>query len=206
MAKLPQKDSHNKNQSPLEGNDKVFGETPRHHIIAEMVRYQMAKKRAGTASAKTRSYISRSGAKPFAQKGTGRARQGDVRSPLLEGGGVIFPPEPRSYSFSIPKNARKAALRSILSQKLRAGNLLVLSDHGIKGIKTKDARSLVDRLGLKKTLFILPAKDEVFEKSVRNLSGVKALRVEGLNVYDCLNFDQVVLLKEALPLIEKRLS
>ena len=204
MAKLPIRESGKDSLSSMEGKDKVFNKEPKLHLVAEVARYQMARRHRGTHAAQTRSFVSLSGAKPFAQKGTGRARQGDVRSPLLEGGGVIFPPLPRDHSFQLPKRARKVAICSVLSDKLRNEKLFVLNGHGLKGIKTKDAANLFARLGLKKAVVVTAQKDEIFEKSVRNLPQFKVLRVDGLNVYDLLNYDHVVLMKDAVQVIEER--
>jgi large subunit ribosomal protein L4 len=204
MAKLPQKDDHNKNLAAVEASDRLFADAKRHHLVWQTVRYQMAKRHLGTHRAKTRSFVSLTSKRPYAQKGTGQARTGDFRSPLLVGGGQVFPPQPRDYSFSLPKKARKSAVRSVLTDKLASEKLTVLADHGLKAVKTKDAKALVDRLGLNKALFVIPGKDDLIEKSMRNLKGVKVLRVDGLNVYDLLRFEHVVILKESLPLMEKR--
>jgi large subunit ribosomal protein L4 len=206
MANIPLKDANNKELKTLKVSDRVFDDRRRLHIISEVVRYQMAKRRRGTHSAKTRSFISRSGAKPYAQKGTGRARRGDERSPGLEGGGVAFPPVARSYAFDLPKKARKAALRSVLSDKVRHERLLVLSEHGLKGIKTKEAKALMERLGVPDGLVVLGEKDEVLEKSLRNVPNVKVIRVVGLNVYDLLDYEYVVVMQDALPKIEEKLQ
>jgi large subunit ribosomal protein L4 len=204
MAQLPLKDDQNQALKNIEGSDQVFAEDRRVHAVFEATRYQRAKRQRGTHAAKTRSFILRTSAKPYAQKGTGRARRGDVRAPGLTGGGVVFPPHPRSHAFSLPKNVRKVAVRSVLSDKLRHGKLTVLADHGIKDFKTKQAQALCRRLGVSRALFILGRPDEFFEKSMRNLPQVKSLRVEGVNAYDLLKYEEVVILQEALPLLEKR--
>lgn len=204
MAKIPVKDSHNKALHTLDGSDKVFGDIRREHLVSEMVRYQMAKRRLGTHRAQTRSFVKLTGKKAYAQKGTGNARRGDFRAIGLVGGGVAFPPIPRDHSFDLPKKARKTAVRSVLSDKLRQEKLMVLDGHGMSKVKTKDASELLKRLGLGKALFVIPAADHVFERSMRNIPKVKVLRVDGLNVYDLLNYDQVVILKDALPVLEQR--
>ena len=206
MAQLPTKDHRNGELKALEASDTIFKESKRHHVVSEAVRFQMAKRRRGTHQAKTRSFIAASSKKPFPQKGTGNARRGDSRSPLLRGGGVVFPPQPRSYAFSMTKKSRKAALRAALSDKLESGKLFVLKEHGLTEVKTKRARELFERLGLKGALLVSPKKDDVLEKSVRNMDDFKVLRAEGLNVYDVLRFEHLVILSEALPTIERRLG
>ena len=206
MASLKLKDSKNKDLNEIEVKDEVFAEKRRRHIIAEVVRYQRAKRRRGTVGAKTRSFISRSGAKPFAQKGTGRARQGDVRSPHMEGGGVAFAPIAKDWSFKLNRKARKTALCSVISDKFKSAKLVVLEEHGLKGIKTKDVKALMTGLGLNKALVVVSDNDEVLEKSIRNLKDYKALRVGGLNVMDVLHYEHLVLMKDSVSMIEERLA
>ncbi len=167
---------------------------------------QLAKKRLGNHFAKSRSYVTRTSKKAYAQKGTGQARRGNLRAPGLEGGGAAFPPHRRDYSFKLNKKTRKAALRSILSAKIKENKIFVLDGHGLAKIQTKAASSLMARLGLAKGIIVIPKKDDVIEKSFRNLEKFKAIRVEGLNAYDLLRYENVVLLKESVAMIEERLG
>ncbi len=185
--------------------DEVFSYPVKKHLLWEVVRWQLASRRSGSASAKTRAEVRGSGRKLYSQKHTGRARAGDRKSPIRTGGGVAFPPKPRDFSYALPKKVRRAALKSALSLKVREGKLVVLDDIKLPEIKTKSFKAIVDALGLRKALFVIGGKDEVVEKSARNLPNVKVLRAEGLNVYDILRFEHLVMTKAALEKVEERL-
>ena len=187
-------------------SDEVFGVPVKSHVLHQVVLYQLAKRRAGTAKTKGRSEIRGGGRKPWRQKGTGRARAGTSRSPLWRGGGTVHGPVPRTYAFQVPKKVRRLALKMALSQKLIDRELTVVDSLAFERIKTKDFASLLGRFELAKTLVVLPAPDEIVEKSARNIPKVKVLRSEGLNVYDLLDYHHLLLTKEAVQSIEERLG
>jgi len=186
----------------LELNDLVFGAEVNEHILYEVVKMQLACRRQGNASTKGRSDVRGGGRKPWRQKGTGRARAGTNRSPLWRGGGIVFGPHPRDYSYKVPKKIKKAALRSALSMKVKEDKVVILRDFPLDEIKTKRFKELFDKLELGKTLFVLDEKNVVLEKSSRNLKDVKMMRSEGINVYDLLKYDNLVLLEPSVKKIE----
>ena len=186
----------------LELNDSVFGVDVNESLLYEVVKMQLACRRRGTASTKGRSDVSGGGRKPWRQKGTGRARAGTIRSPLWRGGGVVFGPQNRDYSYKVPRKVRKAALRSALSMKVKEDKVLILRDFPMEEIKTKKFKEVLDRFGIKKALFVLDKKDHILEKSSRNIKDVKMLRSEGLNVYDLLYHDDIILLEPSVKKIE----
>ncbi|NTU59873.1 MAG: 50S ribosomal protein L4 [Deltaproteobacteria bacterium] len=194
--------SANEQVGTVELADPVFGAPVNEALLWEAVRMQMARRRQGTHDVKNRSEVSGGGKKPFRQKGTGRARSGSSRSPVWRGGATVFGPTPRSYDYSMPKKKRKAALWSALSSKARDGELVVVETLGLTEIKTKTLAAVLKSLGAENALVVIPEKNEIVEKSARNLPGVKALRVEGLNVYDVLKHDKLVVLKGALEKLE----
>ncbi|HRR41261.1 MAG TPA: 50S ribosomal protein L4 [Syntrophales bacterium] len=163
---------------------------------------QLANARLGTHETKTRGEVSGGGRKPWRQKGTGRARAGSIRSPLWRGGGIIFGPRPRDYSFKLPKKVRKAALCSALSMKVREDRLLILRDFPLEQVKTKAFKTVLDRLGLGSALFVLDKENPILEKSSRNLKEVKMMKTEGINVYDILKYDALVLMEPSVKKIE----
>jgi len=192
----------------VELRDEVFNGPVKPHLFYEVVKWQLAKRRRGTASTKTRAEVRGGGRKPWRQKGLGRARAGSIRSPLWRGGGVVFGPKPRDYSYPLPKKVRRAALRSALSLRYKEGKLTVLDGFDLGQIKTKLFVEAMEKLGLKgeKVLIVTDGKDEILEKSARNVPWAKVLRCEGLNVYDVLNYHHLLILKSALPKIEERLA
>jgi len=190
----------------LELSESIFAVPVKPHVMHEVVLYQLAKRRAGTAKTKGRSEISGGGKKPWRQKGTGRARAGTSRSPIWRGGGTIHGPHPRSYEMRVPKKVRRLALKMALSQKLLDQGLTVLDKLELEQIKTKDFAAILDRFELGKTLLVLSRQDEKVEKSARNLSRVKILRSEGLNVYDLLDYHDVLLTQESVGKIEETLG
>lgn len=183
-------------------NDAVFGGPVNEHIIYDVVRMQRLSRRQGTASTKGRSEVSGGGKKPWRQKGTGRARVGTLRSPLWRGGGIVFGPKPRDYSIRVPKKVRKAALRSALSMKVRENKTLVIRDFSLEEIKTKKFKDILDRFELTNTLFIIDKENQALELSSRNIPDVKMMRAEGINVYDLLKYDTLVLLEPSVKIIE----
>lgn len=186
----------------LELSDLVFGAEVNEHILYEVVKMQLACRRQGTASTKGRSDVRGGGRKPWRQKGTGRARAGTNRSPLWRGGGIVFGPKPRDYSYKVPKKVRKAALRSALSMKVKENKVTILRDFPMDEIKTKKFREVLDRFELGKALFVLDEKNIILEKSSRNIQDVKMVRSEGINVYDLLKYDDLVLLEPSVKKIE----
>ena len=184
----------------------VFSGPVRRHLLYETVKMQLANRRSGTAATKTRGLVSGGGKKPWKQKGTGRARAGSIRSPLWVGGATIFGPQPRDYSYRLPATARKAALRSALAAKLRDGQLLVLDRIALEAPKTKLLVKLLGDLGVTNALIVVPAKDESVERAARNLATVKVLRAEGVNVYDLLRYDRLILTQESVDALQRRLG
>ena len=185
--------------------DSIFNIDVKSGVLHEVVKMQLASKRAGSASVKHRSDVRGSGRKLFRQKGTGRARRGDVKAPLLRGGGSVFGPDPKSYFYRVPKKVRRLALKMALSSKLKANNIVVLDKIEMDRIKTKDFLDLMAALNTKNALIITEKKNENLELSARNIPGVKVLRIEGLNVYDILKYENLVLTESSLKGIEGRL-
>lgn len=188
--------------SEIELSDAVFDADINEAVLYEVVKMQLASKRRGTAATKERGDISGGGKKPWRQKGTGRARAGTTRSPLWRGGGTVFGPHPRDYAYKVPKKVRRKALVSALTLKLRGNKVVILRDFPLEEIKTKRFREVVKRFGWEKVLFILDKSYPILEKSSRNIKNVKMMRSEGINVYDLLNHEHVVLLEPSVKLIE----
>jgi large subunit ribosomal protein L4 len=175
----------------------IFGTEVKTHLLHHVVVAQLAARRAGTASTKTRKDISGGGKKPFRQKGTGRARQGTSRSPVMRGGGTVFGPHPRSYEMKVNKKEMKAALRCALSDKLRENKLLLVDSLELATPRTKDFLKVAGALGLNDALLVTDGFPENLYYGVRNLNDFKVLPVDGLNVYDILSYDQLVLTRPA---------
>jgi large subunit ribosomal protein L4 len=188
--------------SEIELSDAVFDADINEAVLYEVVKMQLASKRRGTAATKERGDISGGGKKPWRQKGTGRARAGTTRSPLWRGGGTVFGPHPRNYAYKVPKKVRRKALASALTLKLRGNKVVILRDFPLEEIKTKRFQEVVERFGWDKVLFILDKSYPMLEKSSRNIKNVKMMRSEGINVYDLLNYEHVVLLEPSVKLIE----
>jgi large subunit ribosomal protein L4 len=188
--------------------DSIFNAEIREDLVQQVVVWQLAKRRSGTACTKTRGQVRGGGKKPWRQKGTGRARAGTSRSPIWTGGGTVFGPAPRSYATSLPKKVRKAALISALSSKLQSDRLTVVDNIELPDPKTRLFAETVSALGLAsdKALFVTPIRDESLIRSSRNIYKVLVLPTEGLNVYDLLKFDRLVLLRSSIPKIVERLS
>jgi large subunit ribosomal protein L4 len=206
MPVLDVYDIDNQIVSQLEVSDAVFGVEVNEAALYEAVRMQMLSRRLGTASTKERGDIRGGGKKPWRQKGTGRARAGTSRSPLWRGGGTVFGPHPRDYSIRVPKKVRRLALISALSLKMKEQRIIVLKDFPLEAVKTREFKAVFDRFGLKKALFVLDQPNPVLEKSSRNIQGVKLIRAEGINVYDLLNHDHVVMLEPSVKKIEGALK
>jgi len=192
--------------SEAELSDDIFAVPVKGSVLHEVVTMQLASRRSGTASVKRRSEIRGSGRKLFRQKGTGRARRGNIKSPLLRGGGVVFGPKPKSFAYRVPKKVRKLALKMALSSKMMEDRVIVLDRFGLEQKKTKDFVRVLHTLGANNALIVTDVKDENLEFSSRNVQGVKVLRAEGLNVYDILKYKKLVLLEPSIKQIEGRLQ
>ncbi|RKD25439.1 LSU ribosomal protein L4P [Caminicella sporogenes DSM 14501] len=188
----------------IELNDGIFGIEVNEHVLYEAVKNYLANQRQGTQSAKTRAEVRGGGRKPWRQKGTGRARQGSIRAPQWIGGGVVFAPKPRDYSYKLPKKVKRLAMKSALSSKVKNNEIIVLDELTMNVPKTKDMVNILKNINAsKKVLVVLAAKDENVIKSARNIKGVKTTLVNTLNVYDILNHDTFVVTKEAVQKIEE---
>jgi len=187
-------------------NPAVFEAPVRKDLMHTVVKWQLAKRRQGTHKAKTRTEVSGGGAKPYKQKGTGNARRGSSRSPLIKGGGVIFGPNPRDYSFALPKKVRKAAVRSALSYLYEIGNVTVVDSLSSDDGKTKAVNEKMTKMGLTKTVLVGADLNDKFERATRNLPKCLYVPVDGVNVYDLLKYNTLVIEKEALPLLDKKLG
>ncbi len=185
--------------------DTIFNVPVKPNVLHEVVTMQLASRRSGSASVKHRSDVKGSGRKLFRQKGTGRARRGDIKAPLLRGGGSVFGPDPRSYAYKVPKKVRRMALKMALSIKLSEDSLVVLDELDFDKIKTKEFIKVMNALNMNNALFITDKKNENLELSARNVPDVKVLRIEGLNVYDILKYKSLVLLESSIKSIEGRL-
>ena len=185
----------------------IFSAPVKPHLLHEVVRMQLANRRQGTADTKGRSEVSGGGKKPWKQKGTGRARAGTTRSPLWRHGGTVFGPQPRSYAYGVPKAIRRQALLAALTSKAQAGAIRVLESLGLERPSTKAMAALLKGAGVAgKALVVLPARDETLEKSARNLPAVRVLTVQGLNVYDVLKADTLVLTPEGVHTLREVLA
>lgn len=195
----------NKKVGEVELNDALFGLEVKKHILHDVVKMQLANRRAGTACTKTRTEVRGGGAKPYRQKGTGRARAGTNNSPLWRGGGVIFGPKPRDYSYKLPKKVRKLGVRMALSARFSENNMLVLDGFELADIKTKKFAEVMKKLNIENGLIVIPEKNENLEKSSRNVLGYKVIPADGLNVYDILLHRSLVVLQPCLGQLEERL-
>ena len=185
----------------------IFAAPVKPHLLHEVVRMQLAKRRQGTADTKGRSDVSGGGKKPWKQKGTGRARAGSTRSPLWRHGGTVFGPHPRSYAYGVPKAIRRQALLAALTSKAQAGAIRVLESLSLERPSTKAMVGLLKGAGVAgKARVVLPARDETLEKSARNLPAVRVLTVQGLNVYDVLKADTLVLTPEGVHILREVLA
>lgn len=187
-------------------SDSIFGVKVNQALLHEAVIMQLAGARQGTASTKNRSAVRGGGRKPWRQKGTGQARVGSRRSPLWTGGGVTFGPSPRNYGYDLPKKARRAALKSALSSKVAAGEIRVMESFEVAEPKTRLMAGILDKLQTQKTLIVTANPETNIYKSARNIPGVTTMVTEGLNVYDILACDQLVITKEAVGKVEEALA
>ncbi len=204
MAKLAVLDKAGKKVSDIELADSIFAIEPNESAMHLMVVNYLANQRQGTQSTRTRSEVSGGGKKPWRQKGTGRARQGSTRAPQWTHGGIALGPKPRDYGFDVNKKVRRLAMKSALSAKVAAEEMIVLDSFGVDAIKTKEVAEVLTAIKAgKKTLIVLPEKNDVVYKSARNIAGTNVTLVNTLNVYDILNCNTIVVLKDAVAKIEE---
>ncbi len=203
MAKVSVYNIEGKKVGDMELNDAVFGVEVNEHLVHMAVVSQLANKRQGTQSARTRSEVSGGGRKPWRQKGTGHARQGSTRAPQWTGGGVVFAPKPRDYSFKMNKKERNLALKSALTSRVAEDKLIVLDSIKFDGIKTKQMVKVLDNLKVSKALVVLKDNDENVVMSARNIPDVKTALTNTINVYDILKYDKLIVTKDAVATIEE---
>ncbi|WP_101773937.1 50S ribosomal protein L4 [Peptostreptococcus faecalis] len=204
MPKINVLNVSGQNVGEIELNDSVFNIEVNEHVLYEAVKCQLANKRQGTQSAKTRAEVRGGGRKPWRQKGTGRARQGSIRSVQWVGGGVAFAPKPRDYSYSLPKKVRRLAMKSALSSKVQDNEIIVLDALSFEAPKTKEIVNMFKNVeAAKKTLVVTADNDENVVKSVRNIDGANVCHVNTLNVYDILNCDSFIITTDAVKKVEE---
>lgn len=205
MAVIDVINSSGKKVSQVDLSDDIFNVPVKKSVLHEVVTMQLANRRAGTASTKHRSDITGSGRKLFRQKGTGRARRGNIKSNLLRGGGVAFGPKPKTWGFKVPKKVKKLALKMALSSKFKDDDILILDQFELEKIKTKAFSEIAGNLNMENALIVIDQQNENLELSSRNLPEFKVMRSEGLNVYDILKHRTLVLLEASVKAIEGRL-
>ncbi len=206
MATLQVYNADKEKLKELEVSDDIFAVEPREGLLYEVVRWQQAKRRSGNSSTKTRAEVAGGGRKPWRQKGTGRARVGSTRNPVWRHGGVAHGPKPRDYSYTLPKKVRKLGLRMALSAKALSNRLLVLDDYAVDEIKTKKVRSLLDRFGVDSAVLVAEHDDTTLRLSARNIPKVSVLPHLGLNVYDLLKHEYLIVTESVIGALEERLK
>jgi len=206
MAKIAVYDMNRTQVSERELADVVFNDDVKGYLIHDMVRYQLAKRRQGTHKTKTRSEVAGGGKKPYRQKGTGNARQGCIRAPHYVGGGTAFGPTPRDYSFKLNRKVKKAALRSALSVRFKNEKLTVLNSLEVEKISTKGFVEILKRFEISNVLVVIDEANANVELSARNIPGVKVLRADGVNVYDVMKHNNLVLTEGAVSRLEGALA
>ena len=187
-------------------NEAIFGAKTRAHLLHQIIVMQLANRRAGSAATKSKGFVRGGGKKPWRQKGTGRARSGSIRSPIWVGGGTTFGPHPRDYSYRLPRTARREALLSALSLKNRDGKIIVVDKFELEEAKTKLMVKALAELKVESAVIVISQSSAKIERSARNLAKIKVLRVEGINVYDLLRYDHLILTHEALQRLEERFA
>jgi len=200
MATLAIYDSGNQKVSDMELDDRIFDAKVNTSLLHDVVRMHLASERKGTAATKNRASVRGGGAKPWRQKGTGRARAGSRRSPVWRGGGTIFGPMPRDYSFAVPKKLRSTALRAALTLKRKEGKLILLKDFPLGEFKTRQVLEVLKKLQVENGLIVTDEKNAFLKGSARNIPGIRVVHYEGLNVYDILNHEHLILLS---PVVER---
>jgi len=206
MAKADVVNIEGQKVGEVELSDAIWATDVKPYLIHDVVVMQLNNRRRGTAKTKTRGEVRGGGKKPWRQKGTGRARAGSTTSPVWVGGGTVFGPRPKEYHMSLPKKVRRAALRSALTVRNQGAALRVLDKLELGSISTKNFAGIMKTLNLSKPLVVVQGKDEILEKSARNIPHTKVLRTEGLNVYDVMRHDQLMVTVDALKKIEEALS
>lgn len=205
MAVVDVLNSSGKKVSQVDLNDEIYNVPVKKSVLHDVVTMQLANRRAGSASTKHRSDVAGSTRKLFRQKGTGRARRGNIKSPLLRGGGVAFGPKPKSWGYKVPKKVRKLALKMALSSKFKDDDILILDQFELDQVKTKVFSKVAGNLKMENALIVIDQENEKLELSSRNLPECKVMRFEGLNVYDILKHRKLVLLEASVKAIEGRL-
>ncbi len=203
MANVSVYNMEGKEVGKIELNDAIFGAKVNEHLVHMAVVQHLANKRQGTQKAKTRSEVSGGGRKPWRQKGTGHARQGSIRAPQWKGGGVVFAPVPRDYSFKMNKKEKRAALKSVLTSRVQENKLIVVEELKFDEIKTKNFKTVMDNLKVSKALVVLGEKNENAVLSARNLPKINTAYADAINVYDIMKGDTLVLTKDAVAKIEE---
>ena len=203
MAKVAVYNMEGKEVDTIELNDAVFGVEVNEHLVHMAVVQQLANNRQGTQKAKTRSEVRGGGRKPWRQKGTGHARQGSIRAPQWKGGGVVFAPTPRDYSFKLYKKEKRAALKSALTSGVQENKLIVVDSLKMDAIKTKEFKNVLDNLKVEKALVVLNDMDNNVIMSAKNIPTVKTTQTNELNVFDVLKYNTVVVTKDAVATIEE---
>lgn len=206
MAMADVVDIENKKVREINLKEKVFQAPIKDSYFYEVVKMQLANKRLGTASTKTRGVVRGSGAKPWRQKGTGRARVGSKRSPIWKGGGVVFGPQPRDYSYKVPKGLKKSALRAALTLKHNNGELKIINDFKLEEVKTKTLVNKLKGIEALNSLIVVEGRDHNLELSARNIKGVKVLDVKRINVLDILKHKKLVVAESVIASIEGTLG
>ncbi|WNS80756.1 50S ribosomal protein L4 [Domibacillus sp. DTU_2020_1001157_1_SI_ALB_TIR_016] len=207
MAKVKLLNQTGSEVGDIELNDAVFGIEPNEHVVFEAVVMQRASLRQGNHKVKNRSEVRGGGRKPWKQKGTGRARQGSIRSPQWRGGGVVFGPTPRSYSYKLPKKVRRLALKSALSSKVQEQNILVLEALSFDAPKTKEFTAVLKNLSVdSKALIVTDTVNEFVALSARNIPGVTVVEASGINILDLLGHDKLIMTKAAVEKVEEVLA
>jgi large subunit ribosomal protein L4 len=187
----------------IELSDAIFGVEMNKEAMQQVVKMQLANKRQGTQSALTRAEVRGGGIKPWRQKGTGRARQGSIRSPQWIHGGIVFAPKPRDYSYTVPKKIKRLALKSALSSKVAGNELIVLDELKLDAPKTKVMVEMLNKFEAKKTLIVVKESNDVIYKSIRNIEGASVIPVNNLNVYDILKYEKFIITKDAAQMVEE---
>ncbi|MCI9537217.1 MAG: 50S ribosomal protein L4 [Eubacterium sp.] len=203
MASVSVYNMEGKETGKMELNDSIFAAPVNEHLVHRAVVLQLANKRQGTQKAKTRSEVRGGGRKPWRQKGTGHARQGSIRAPQWKGGGVVFAPTPRDYSFKMNKKEKVTALKSALSSKVSENKLIVVDGMELDAPKTKTMQTLLNGLDMKKALFVVDEEAKNVTLSVRNIPTARGVYANSINVYDILKYDNVILTKDAVKAIEE---
>ena len=204
MPKVNVLNIQGENVGELELNETLFNTKVSEHAVYEVVKNQLANKRQGTQSARTRAEVRGGGRKPFRQKGTGRARQGSIRAPHYTGGGVVFAPKPRDYSYQVPKKLRRKALYSVLTSKVNENELIVLDSLSFEAPKTKEAANILNAIDAGKKAYVVTAEnDKLVYRSFRNIEGVDVSAANLINVYDLVRHNKLVITKDAIAKLEE---